>query len=54
VQRKKERGEREGEIKMSGLYREEPLGEGQTISWAGKVRVGAGYARSGLRNAGRT
>jgi hypothetical protein len=25
---------------MSGLYREEPLGEGQQIPWAEKFRVG--------------
>ena len=28
------------ETKMSGLYREEPLGEGQPNLWAGKSRVG--------------
>ena len=28
-----------GETKMSGLYREEPLGEGQPSPWAGKFRV---------------
>ena len=26
--------------KMSGLYREEPLGEGQPSPWAGEVKVG--------------
>jgi hypothetical protein len=32
---------------MSGLYREEPMGEGQPIPLAGKFRVGGGaeYAR---------
>ena len=37
----REKGEREKreEIKMSGLYREEPLGEGQPSPWAGKFRV---------------
>ena len=28
------------ETQMSGLQREEPLGEGQPSSWAGKFRVG--------------
>ena len=36
---------REKECKMSELYREEPLGEGKPSPWAGKFRVGAGYAR---------
>jgi hypothetical protein len=31
--------ERERETKMSGSCREEPLGEGQSSSWAGKFRV---------------
>jgi hypothetical protein len=44
----------EGETKMSGFYREKPLGEGQPSPWAGKFRVGAGYDRKGLRDAGRT
>lgn len=30
----------EGETKMSGFYREKPLGEGQPSPWAGKFRVG--------------
>ena len=34
--REKVRG---GESKKSGLYREEPLGEGQPSPWAGKFRV---------------
>ena len=48
-------GERECERpKTSGLNREEPLGEGQPRPWVGKFRLGAGYARQGLRDAGRT
>lgn len=27
-----------GEMKMSGLYREAPLGEGQPSPWTGKLR----------------
>lgn len=34
-------GEERGETKMSGLYREEPLGEGQPSPWAGEFRVGS-------------
>ena len=41
--RKKRR--REQETKMSGLYREEPLEEGQPSPWAGKFKVGGRYAR---------
>jgi hypothetical protein len=39
---KKKEMERAGERrepKMSGFYREEPLGPGQNSSWAGKFRV---------------
>jgi hypothetical protein len=36
----RESGEEGRETKMSGLYREEPLGEGQASPWAGKFRVG--------------
>ena len=32
--------EREGRHKVSGLYREKPLGEGQHRAWAVKCRVG--------------
>lgn len=32
--------ERRGETKMSGLYREKPLGEGQPSPWSGKFKVG--------------
>ena len=44
MQREKRRGRRERrrqskETKMSGLYREEPLGQGQPSSSAGKFRV---------------
>lgn len=28
-----------GEMKMSGLYREAPLGKGQPRPWTGKLRV---------------
>ena len=45
MQREKKRRERRP--KMSGLYREEPLG-------AESSGLGAGYAREGLRDAGRT
>uniref|UniRef100_A0A0V1KHR0 Uncharacterized protein n=1 Tax=Trichinella nativa TaxID=6335 RepID=A0A0V1KHR0_9BILA len=31
---------------MSGLYREEPLGEGQPSPWAGKFRVGGRVCQS--------
>jgi hypothetical protein len=33
------------ETKMSGFYREEPLGEGQPSPWARKVRVGGGICQ---------
>ena len=49
--REKVRG---GESKKSGLYREEPLGEGQLRPWAGKFRVGIKVCQVGLRDAGRT
>ena len=55
-----ERMKREGrrresrELKMSGLYREEPLGEGQLRPWAGKFGVGIKVCQVGLRDAGRT
>ena len=32
---------------MSGLYREEPLGEGQPSPWAGKFRVGGRVCQVG-------
>ena len=31
---------RESEHKVSGLYKKEPLGEGQPSSWTEKFRVG--------------
>jgi hypothetical protein len=34
-----QREKRRGETEMFGLYREEPLGEGQPSPWAGKFRV---------------
>lgn len=34
-----QREEEKGDTKMSGLYREEPLREGQPSPWAGKSRV---------------
>ena len=38
-ERERERGEeRERERKMSGLYREEPLGEGQSDPWDGEFQ----------------
>lgn len=40
MQRAKRRKGMRKEIKMSGSYREEPLGEGQPSSWARKFRVG--------------
>jgi len=36
---------REGESKMSALYREELLGEEKPSSWVGKFRVEGWYAR---------
>ena len=36
-----------GVTKMSGLYREEPLGEGQPSPWAGKFRVGGRVCQVG-------
>ena len=36
-----------GKTKMSGLYREEPLGEGQPSPWAGKFRVGGRVCQVG-------
>jgi hypothetical protein len=36
------REKREGETKMSGFIREEPLGEGQPSPWAAEFRVLAG------------
>jgi len=42
-----ERGKRQGETKMSGLCREEPLGEGQPRLWVGKFRVGGGVCQVG-------
>jgi hypothetical protein len=33
--------------KISGLYKEEPLGEGQASSWAGKCRVGGRVCQVG-------
>jgi hypothetical protein len=33
------------EATMSGLYREDSLGEGQPSPWTGKFKVGKGYAR---------
>ena len=44
---KKREGGRKGEDKMSGLYREEPLGEGQPRSWAGEFRVGGRVCQVG-------
>jgi hypothetical protein len=46
--------ERERERKMFGLYREEPLGEGQPSPWTGKFRVGDRVCQVGLRDTGRT
>ena len=40
IHRDKGRRRRGQETKMSGLYREELLGEGQLRPWAGKGRVG--------------
>jgi hypothetical protein len=40
AQREEKEGEREGETKMSGLYREELLGEGQPSTWTRKFKVG--------------
>lgn len=37
---RKGKKKREGEPKMSGLYREEPLGEGQSSCWAEKFGEG--------------
>jgi hypothetical protein len=54
-ERKEHIAEREGRRenpKMSGLYRNEPLGEGQPSPWAGKFRFG--YVRQALRDSGRT
>jgi hypothetical protein len=34
-----QRGEKRGEIKISGLYRNEPLGEGKFSPWPGNSRV---------------
>ena len=39
--------ERERERKMFGLYREEPLGEGQPSPWTGKFRVGDRVSQGG-------
>lgn len=36
-----------GETKMSGFYREKPLGEGQPSPWAGKFRVGGRICQVG-------
>jgi hypothetical protein len=47
-------GKGEEETKMSGLYREEQLGEGQPRPLAGMFRVGVRYVRWELRDAGRT
>lgn len=33
-------------IKMSGLYREDPLGDWQSSSWAGELKVEGGYVAS--------
>jgi len=41
------REEREGETKMFGLVKEEPLGEGQPNTWAGKFRVGGSVCQIG-------
>lgn len=42
----RERRKREhGETKRFGLYREEPLWEGQPSLWPGTLRVGTGHAR---------
>ena len=49
-----ERMKREGrrresrELKMSGLYREEPLGEGQPSLWGEKFRVGGWICQVGI------
>ena len=43
----RESGEEGRETKMSGLYREEPLGEGQPSPWAGKFRVGGRVCQVG-------
>ena len=39
-ERRRRKKEKERESKMSGVYREEPLVEGQCSPWTGKVRVG--------------
>ena len=45
VHRERRGKKRERETKMSGLYREKPLREGQPSIWAGKFKVGGRYAR---------
>lgn len=40
MQREGERREKEGEARISGLYRKELLGEGKSSPSAGKLRVG--------------
>lgn len=42
-----QRKKRRRETKMSGLYREEPLVEGQSNPWARKLRVGARLCQVG-------
>jgi hypothetical protein len=42
----KKRGKGEGDT-ISGLYREEPLGERQPSLWAGMVRVGGRVCQVG-------
>jgi hypothetical protein len=48
-ERERREGEKEEEEEEggSGLYREEPLGEGQLSSWAGKCRVGGRMCQVG-------
>lgn len=41
------RGGKREETKICGLYREEPLREGQPSSWDGKLRVGSRVCQVG-------
>jgi hypothetical protein len=45
AQSEEKKKRREGETKMSGLYREQPLGERQPRCGLESSRLGAGYAR---------
>ena len=38
-----------GETKMSGSYKEEPLGKGQLSSWTGKFRVDGNVCQAETR-----